>query len=126
RKGGGNSSLNSNLAERTQALAEYSRSSTWGDAAIRIALSFGIAMIFASLLRAFLKSMVLIVIVAAVVCWFLHLRGLIDPFWEDFAFSAVEAKAWASSQFKTMKGFVGGVLPSSGAALAGFLFGLRK
>ncbi|MEM6915469.1 MAG: hypothetical protein AAF491_02790, partial [Verrucomicrobiota bacterium] len=93
---------------------------------IRIGLSFGIAMIFASLLRAFLKTMITFVLLAAIVCWFLHTRGLIEPFWEDYRFSVGEAENWIAGQFYTIKEFVGGVLPSAGAAVTGFVLGLRK
>lgn len=109
-----------------KSLAEAARSSTWGDAAIRIGLSFGVAMIFASLLRAFLKTMLSFAVAAFLVCWFLHYRGWIEPFWEEFEFSLEHAQTWVAGQFETVKGFLGGLLPSTGAAIAGFLFGLRK
>lgn len=122
----GDSAISSGLAKHTRNLAEYSRSATWGDAAIRIGLSFGLAMIFASLLRAFFKTMVTFVVISVLVCWFLNYQGLIEPFWEDFRFSMNDAKQWAAEQFQTVKGFVGGILPSTGAALTGFVFGLKK
>ena len=119
-------SMKTNWAGTSRSLADYSHSVTWGDAAIQLALSFGIAMIFASLLRAFLKSMVSLLFIAALVCWFLHSRGLIDPFWEEHRLSMDGAQQWIFGQTETVKEFVGGVLPSTGAAVAGFFFGLRK
>ena len=136
------SSMKTELVGQTRKLAEYSRSSTWGDAAIRLGLSFGVAMIFASLLKAFFRSMITFVLVAVVVCWFLNSRGLIEPFWTEFDFSAAGAREWTEGQLgewtegqlgewtegqlETVKGFLGGVLPSTGAAAVGFLCGLRK
>lgn len=119
-------SLSSGLVEQSRNLAEFSRSTTWGDAAIRIGLSFGLAMIFASLLRAFLKTMITFLLFAVGVSWFLHYQGLIEPFWKDFDFSVDDTRRWVAGQFETVKEFVGGVLPSTGAAIVGFIFGLRK
>lgn len=70
--------------------------------------------------------MITFVLIAAAVCWFLNSRGMIDPFWTEIDLSATEIRNWVEGEFETAKGFVGGVLPSTGAAAVGFLFGLRK
>ncbi|MDF1659068.1 MAG: hypothetical protein P1U58_15735 [Verrucomicrobiales bacterium] len=119
-------SMRTDFTGRTQNLVEHSGSTTWGDAAIRLGLSFGIAMIFASLLKAFFRSIISFALIAAAVCWFLNSRGLIDPFWKDIDISGEAIQEWVVAQFDTAKGFVSGVLPSTGAAAVGFLFGLRK
>lgn len=124
--GQGDSAIISGFTKYTRTLAEHSRSSGWGNAAIQIGLSFGIAMIFASLLRAFFKTMLIFLSLSVLICWFLHSKGMIDPFWEDFRFSTTEATGWLSGQFHTLKEFVGGVLPSASAAMTGFVLGLRR
>lgn len=119
-------SMKVDWANNEGGLSRYSKSNSWGDGALRIGLSFGIAMIFAALLRAFLKSMITFALIAAAVCWFLNEKGMIDPFWLNFDFSAIQIQDWLVAQFESAKGFIAGVLPSTGAAIAGFLLGLRR
>lgn len=119
-------SLKTDWTNHKEALSEYSKSHSWGDGAIHIGLSFGIAMIFAGLLKAFLKSMITFALIVGAVCWFLNDKGFIEPFWLDFDLSADSVREWVFAQTETAKGFLAGVLPSTGAAIAGFLFGLRR
>ncbi|MDF1823847.1 MAG: hypothetical protein P1U68_04345 [Verrucomicrobiales bacterium] len=119
-------SMKVDWADQKKSPVGYSVGYSWGDIAIRIGLSFGVAMIFASLLRAFLKTVITVGLIVGAVCWFLNGRGLIDPFWLKFDLSAREAQDWLFAQTESAKGFLAGVLPSTGAAIAGFLFGLRR
>lgn len=120
-------SVRSDWTENSRAaVSVVHHSRTWGDVAIRLGLSFMIAMVAASLLRAFLKTMISVLLMAVVVCWFLNYRGIIDPFWEDYYSSLGEAKNWAISQTDTIKTFLKGYVPSVGAALVGFGFGLKN
>jgi uncharacterized membrane protein (Fun14 family) len=110
---------------KTYATAVH-KSESWGDAAMRLGLSFIAALIVASLLRAFLKSMITFAIIAGGVLWFLGHRGIIDPFWEDYDVSFGQAKRWIVAQTNSIKALLKGYLPSAGAAVAGFIFGIRK
>ena len=102
------------------------RGRTWGAAATRLGLSFGIAMIVGSLLRAFLRSMLTVIVVTGIVLFLLYNQGIIDPFWKDYDAAANEAKVWAMEQKNSVQRFLQGYVPSAGAALIGFGFGLRK
>lgn len=99
---------------------------TWGDAAMRLGLSFGIAMIAGSLLRACLKTTLTLFAITGVVLFVLYQQGMIEPFWRDYTRAAEEAKDWALLQKDAVSRFLKGYVPSTGAALIGFGFGLRK
>jgi uncharacterized membrane protein (Fun14 family) len=99
---------------------------TWGDAAARFGMSFGIAMIAGSLLRAFFKTMLTVFLVSGVALFLLYTQGLIDPFWETYFRAAEEATEWAATHKNTIQQFLEGYVPSITAALIGFGFGLRK
>ena len=101
-------------------------SRAWGDAAVRFGMSFGIAMIAGSLLRVFFKTMLTVFLVAGLTLFLLHSQGLIDPFWEDYFRAAGEASEWAAAHRSSVQNFLSGYVPSVGAALIGFGFGLRK
>ena len=102
------------------------RADRWGDAAIRLGLSFMIAMILASLLRAFFKTMLTLAVVVVGVVWFMHSRGMVEPFWDPWLASLEDLKNWGMSNTNTIKEFFQGYVPSVAAALVGFGFGLRR
>ena len=99
------------------------RDRPWEDAAIRLGLSFGIAMKVGSLLNAFLRSMLTVMVVTGIVLFLLFNHGVIDRLWESYASAAGEAKVWAIEQKNTIQRFFQGYIPSAGAALVGFGFG---
>lgn len=102
------------------------RAHSWGDAAIRFGGSFMVAMIVASLLRAFVKTMAVALVVVGVLLFYLDSRGMVEPFWQDAFESWEQAKSWLIAQTDTFVGFLKGYVPSMTAALLGFGFGLRK
>ncbi|MEX2581299.1 MAG: hypothetical protein WD342_19740 [Verrucomicrobiales bacterium] len=102
------------------------RADSWGDASVRLGLSFIGAMIAGSFARAFFKTAISIAVVAAGTLWFLEHRGVIDPFWKEYYGSLGETKDWVVAQTDSARAFLKGYIPSAGAALVGFGFGLRK
>lgn len=120
-------SLQSNWTETSSAVEVVKkRAHTWGDAAIRFGGSFMIAMVIGSLLRAFVRTMVIALVVAGGVLWYLNWKGFVEPFWEDAFDSWSHAKGWMVAQTESTKHFLQGYVPSLSAALVGFGFGLRK
>ncbi len=99
---------------------------SWGDAAIRFGGSFMVAMIVGSLLRVFMRTMVITLFVAGGVLWFLNSRGMVEPFWEDAFDSWGHAKDWIVMQTRSVTDFLRGYIPSMTAGLVGLGFGLRK
>lgn len=102
------------------------RERSWGDAAITLGLSFGIAMIVGTLLRAFVRTMITVLIVVVGGLWTLQHLGYIDPFWNDYADSFASLQTWGKAQFDSLVTFMKGSLPSGAATLIGFGYGLRK
>lgn len=122
-------SLQSNWTESSRVTeAAKERAHTWGDAAIRFGGSFMVAMIIGSLLRAFVRTMVIALLVAGGVLWYLDSKDLVEPFWEDAFHSWDHAKGWILAQTDSVKQFLQGYVPSMTSALLGFGFGfgLRK
>lgn len=104
-------------------LAERIKARSWGSAVMELGLSFGIAMILGSLARAFVRTMVTLIVVVGSALWFLQHKGIVDPFWQDYYGVAESTGVWAMAQFESVKTFLKGSLPSAGAALVGFGFG---
>ncbi len=99
---------------------------TWGNAAMRLGMSFFIAMVIASLLKAFVKTMVIVLVIVGGSLFFMEQRGMIEPFWDHQMGFLIAAKDWMIAQTDSVVGFLKGYLPSSGAAATGFFVGLRK
>lgn len=99
---------------------------TWGNAAMRLGMSFFVAMMIALLLKAFIRTMLTVVVVVGVALFFMEQRGMIEPFWDHQMGFLMTAKDWMASQTETIVGFLKGSLPSTGAASAGFFVGLRR
>jgi uncharacterized membrane protein (Fun14 family) len=93
-------------------------------AAMRLGLSFGIAMIVGFLLNTFLRPMLTVMVVTGIVRFPLFNHGIIDPLWENYASAAGEAKVWAMEDTRMMQRFFQGYIPSAEAGLFGFRFGL--
>ncbi|MDF1738124.1 MAG: hypothetical protein P1U86_03105 [Verrucomicrobiales bacterium] len=107
-------------------LAHRIKNRSWGSAVMELGLSFGIAMILGSLVRAFVRTMITLIVVVGGALWFLQHKGIIEPFWQDYYGVAESTRVWAMAQFESVKTFFKGSLPSAGAAMAGFGFGLKK
>lgn len=107
-------------------IAVEEKGRSWGDAAVRLGMSFGVAMIAGSLLRVFLRTMVTLFVITGVGLFLLYHYGMIEPFWQDYSEAAGEARNWAAAQKDSVQQFLKGYVPSAGAALIGFGFGLRK
>lgn len=98
----------------------------WGDAAVRLGACFIVAMIFGSLTRVFLKTMVTfsIAIVAALIV--LDYKGIVDPGWSDYFSSFSEMKHTVVAQTESLRAFVKGHFPPAASAFVGFGFGLKR
>lgn len=83
-------------------------------------------MVFGSLLRVALKTMVTTLVAGAVILWILQTQGIIEPFWDDYYGTVSESRNWLVSRATMIGTLLKEHLPSAGAALVGFGFGLRK
>lgn len=90
----------------------------------RVGLFFLAALIFATLLRAFFKTMVSVTFCTIAVIAFLDFRGLIEPFWSTWTIPG--AKQWLVGQVSSFESVVKGYFPIVAACGAGFGFGIRK
>ena len=109
-----------------QELTHRIRSRSWGSTIMKLGLSFGVAMILGSLVKAFVRTMVTLIVVVGGALWFLQHKGLIEPFWQDYSEVADSTRIWGIAQFESMKTLMKGALPSAAAAMMGFALGLRK
>lgn len=120
-------SLRSNWTESASVTdVAKEKAHTWGDAAIRFGGSFMVAMIVGSLMREFVRTMLIALLVAGMVFWYLDRKEIVEPFWEDAFDSWEHAKGWIVAQTESVKHFLQGYVPSLSAALLGFCFGLKK
>lgn len=97
----------------------------WGDAAVRLGLSFGFAMIAASILRHAFKFGVMILVVAGAVLWLLKTQGVVN-LWDNYYGTVKGGGDWLGHHLVAIRDFLAAHLPSAGAALVGFGFGLRR
>ncbi len=109
-----------------QELAHRIKSRSWGSSLMQLGLCFGVAMVLGTLMRAFVRTMLTLIVVVGGVLWFLQHRGIIEPFRQDYYDAADSARVWAMAQFESAKSFLKGSLPLAGAAMIGFGFGLKK
>jgi len=120
------SALRSEWSEGGAVKELQERSRTWGDAATGLGMSFIVAMMAASLLRAFLKTMATLALGSALALYYMQSKGMVDPEWVRYFQSAEEFRDWVFSQTESVKAFLQGYVPSMGAALVGFGFGLKR
>jgi uncharacterized membrane protein (Fun14 family) len=96
-----------------------------GDAAVRVGLSFMLAMVGASILRAAFKTGLALLVVAGVTVWFLDYQGHVD-LWGDYLGAVKGGGGWLSTRVSAFGEICRQHLPSTGAALVGFGFGLKR
>lgn len=94
-------------------------------AVIGVGLSFMIAMIAASVLRAAFKTGISLLLLSAVALWFLDSRGYVS-LWDEYLATAREGGNWLTGHVGAILAFLKSNVPSSTAALIGFGFGLRR
>lgn len=96
-----------------------------GGMAIRVGISFIVAMIAASFLKtAFKIGMSFIALVSAVV-WYLDYQGYING-WSQYTHLVQEGSSQAMVQIKAVGLLLKDHLPSAGAATIGFALGLKR
>lgn len=99
---------------------------SWGNAAMRLGICLFVGMMLASLLKMFIKTMVMFLLLVGGALLFMEHRGLIEPFWDHDIGFLISAKDWLAGQTETVTAFLKGYLPSTGAATTGFFLGLRR
>lgn len=99
---------------------------SWGNTAIQLGFSFLVAMVVGALLRAFIRTMLAILLVVGAFMFFFESRGIIEPFWGHGHNVVNGTKDWVGGQTSSAKSLLQVSLPSSIAATIGFFFGLRK
>lgn len=97
-----------------------------GHTAVNLGISFIVAMVIGSLLRVALRTMVTTLVAGGVILWILQTQGVIEPFWDDYYGSVSESRSWLVSRATMAGTLLKEHLPSTGAALVGLGFGLRK
>jgi len=97
----------------------------WGKIAVTLGLSFMIAMITGSLLRAAFKTAVTLLVLCGVAVWILENQGYVS-LWEDYLQSVEQGGNWVSAHVDLIGGFLQKHLPSAGIALIGFGMGLKR
>ncbi|HRQ89209.1 MAG TPA: hypothetical protein PLA50_10440 [Bacteroidia bacterium] len=104
---------------------EVSTQGGWEGVAVSLGTSFIVAMVVGSVLRTALRTGLLILFVGGVVVWFLDHRGYVD-LWDEYYATARQGGDWISAQYAAVRAFLMEHLPSAGAALVGFGFGLKR
>ncbi len=97
-----------------------------GHTAVSLGISFIVAMVVGSLLRVALKTMVTTLVTGGIILWILQTQGIIEPFWNDYYGTVSESRNWLIARASMVGTLLREHLPSAGAALVGFGFGLRK
>lgn len=92
---------------------------------IGIGLSFMVAMIAASMLRAAFKTGITLLVLSAIALWFLDSRGYVN-LWDEYLATAKEGGNWLTGHVGASLAFLKSNVPSTTAALIGFGFGLRR
>ena len=98
----------------------------WATSGIHLGLSFLGAMLAGGLLRTFFRSILTVILVGVITFIFLRDRGVIDPFWDQYFGSVENVKDWATVESISLWETLKDVVPSTGAALVGLGFGLKR
>lgn len=96
-----------------------------GKAAVTVGLSFMVAMIAGSFLRAAFKTAIGLLVLSGIAIWFLESQGYVS-LWDDYFRSLQTGGNWVTTHVDLIGEFLRKHLPSAGAALVGFGFGLRR
>ncbi|MBP6601751.1 MAG: hypothetical protein KA250_08110 [Verrucomicrobiales bacterium] len=107
-------------------LSDTSGQNPFGETAIRIGVSFLVAMFFASLLRFAVKTAIFVLVAGGLVVWFLSSQGIITPVWDDYYRSVSDGRDWMTQHILVVGNIIRDHLPSTSAAAVGFVAGLRR
>lgn len=119
---GGNWTTGGTSAERDFFLK---KGDAWSKGAVSLGISFMAAMIAGSILRAAFKTGLTLLILGGVAVWFLERQGYVT-LWDEYFATVREGGDWLTTRAQAVAGFVQAHLPSAGAALVGFGFGLKR
>lgn len=118
--------LRTEVAEEGPRAEGFMEGSNLGHSAVSLGISFMVAMVVGSLLRVALKTMVTTLVAGGVILWILQAQGIIEPFWDDYYGTVSESRNWLIARVQMASALLKEHLPSAGAALVGFGFGLRR
>lgn len=97
----------------------------WGQGASQLGISFSLAMLLGSMVRAAVKTGVTVLALLSVGLYFME-RDSLQPFLESTSEVVREGEVWLGARMEGFLGWFQRHLPSSLAAAVGFGFGLRK
>lgn len=97
----------------------------WSSGAVSLGLTFMLAMVAASVLRAAFKTGVMLLLVAAAAAWFLEYQGYTQV-WDRYLESVQSGGSWLNANFGAFGALLQDHLASSGVGAAGFGLGLRR
>ncbi|PAW64544.1 MAG: hypothetical protein B9S36_02275 [Verrucomicrobiia bacterium Tous-C2TDCM] len=113
-------------AGESEALDFYPRKvDAWGASVVPLGLSFLAAMIAGSILRSTIKVGVTLLLLCGVAVALLESQGY-GSFWDEYFQSVEQGGGWLVSRAEVLGKVLQDHLPSLGAALIGFGFGLRR
>jgi uncharacterized membrane protein (Fun14 family) len=101
------------------------KSDVWSRGAVTLGLSFMVAMIAGSLLRAAFKTGVTLLVLCGVAVWILEKQGYVS-LWDEYFQSVQQGGNWMTNRVEVLGKVLQDHLPSAGVALIGFGFGLRR
>lgn len=94
--------------------------------ASRIGISFFAALLVGTLLRLFLRGMLTVMVLAAIVVAALAHYDVIQPFWTEDSTFYRESAGWVKDQTQMVKDLLAAHAPSGFAAVAGLFLGMRR
>lgn len=97
----------------------------WGKHAVTLGLSFMIAMITGSLLRAAFKTALTLLVLCGAAIWILENQGYVSLS-DDYFQSVQQGGNWVTAHIDFIGGLLQEHLPSAGIALIGFGMGLKR
>ena len=95
-------------------------------ATFRLGASFLGGFALAFLMKKFIKTTVIILGLAAVAFFLLRRQGVVTLPWDQIEENVSEGASWLQAQAGSIKDFLTGYLPSTGAAVFGGFVGFRK
>ena len=98
----------------------------WSPAAFKVGFSFVVGFVIAYALRWFLRTALLAAGFMALLLFGLQYAGLVEVKWGAMGERYEAGSGWVSRQTASFAAFVGGALPSAGAAGLGMFAGMRR
>lgn len=97
----------------------------WGAGAVSLGITFMLAMMTASVLRAAFKTGLMLLAVGAAAAWFLEFQGY-TRVWDQYFETVQTGGSWLESRLDVLAQFAREHLASAGVGLTGFGLGLKR